>query len=465
MTTQKLKLSCAGRSVGLKLIIVCALVLLMGIPALFISIISFERSSRADEVTREVSSTYGGEQTLLGPILVVPYTATENAQTNGRSRVSYGEYVIFAESGNVDIPALETQQRKLSLYRVTTFQAEARFSATFKRPRALPANMDMDWNNSKILLGISDVRGLRDDVFLTLPGGKKRKFEPAIASSFSTATGDEARSYSQKFKGVSEISGLQFMSVDAAGDFEGGSFDVSASLPIKGAGRISIVPFAQSTKSRISADWPHPSFKGEFPPLDREIKSDGFNANWSVPLLARGIPGSGPAHTIGLERLSQNTMDVSLVQMVTPYQKVNRALKYAIMFIGLVFLGYFLFEVLLGQRVHPAQYILIGLAQCIFYLLLLAFSEHVGFGLAFIIASIAVVGVTSAYAGAVFKARKYALRAGAIFAGIYGLLFVLMQIEDLALLIGAMTSFLAIAGTMYLTRNINWYGDSTETES
>ncbi|WP_169331779.1 cell envelope integrity protein CreD [Robiginitomaculum antarcticum] len=454
-----------GRSVGLKLLVVCALVLLMGIPALFISLIAFERSDRANEVTREVSQNYGGEQTLLGPIWVVPYSETGAPDEDGKRRVSTGEYVIFADSGEVDIPALKTEEKKLSLYRVTTFQAEANFRATFTRPEVLPGNVTMHWEDSRILLGISDVRGLRDDVFLTMPDSEKLKFAPALGGALSNmraARADIEPAYTQKFRGVSEVSGLQFMEVPIGRNFDGETLNVAATLPIKGAGRIAIVPFAQSTKSLIAADWPHPSFKGQFPPVDRTITDDGFSAQWSVPLLARGIPGAGPAHSIGLERLTQSTMEVSLVQLVTPYQKVNRALKYAIMFIGLVFLGYFLFEVLLGQRVHPAQYVLIGLAQCIFYLLLLAFAEHVGFAAAFLIAAAAVVGVTSAYAGAVFGAGKYALRAGAIFAGIYSLLFVLMQIEDLALLIGAVTSFLAIAGTMYLTRNINWYSSGED---
>lgn len=451
-----------GRSVGLKLMVVCALVLLMGIPALFISLISFERSDRANQVTREVSRNYGGEQTLLGPILVVPYTEISAPDADGKTRTSAGEYVIFADSGKVDIPALITEEKRLSLYRVTTFQAEANFTAEFTRPQALPAHVTLNWDDSQILVGISNVRGLRDDVFLTLPGGESRRFAPALSGSLSNLRADMEPAYRQKYRGVSEVSGLQFMSVPVGDSFDGAQLSVSASLPLKGAGRIAIVPFAQSTKTALTADWPHPSFKGEFPPVERQVTSEGFNAQWSVPLLARGIPGAGPAHSVGLERLTQNTMEVSLVQLVTPYQKVNRALKYAIMFIGLVFLGYFLFEVLLGQRVHPAQYVLIGLAQCIFYLLLLAFAEHIGFIAAFTIAAAAVVGITSAYAGAVFGARKYALRAGAIFAGIYSLLFVLMQIEDLALLVGAVTSFLAISGTMYLTRNINWYNSAPD---
>ena len=151
-------------------------------------------------------------------------------------------------------------------------------------------------------------------------------------------------------------------------------------------------------------------------------------------------------------------MSVNLASTLSPYQTVNRSLKYSVLFIGLVFLAYFLFEVIVGVRVHPAQYILIGLAQSIFYLLLLAFSERIGFGAAFAISAGCTIGATAGYAGAVFGGREYIYRAGSVFLLVYGLLYCLMRVQDFALMIGALASFLAVALTMYLTRHIDWYG-------
>ena len=150
-------------------------------------------------------------------------------------------------------------------------------------------------------------------------------------------------------------------------------------------------------------------------------------------------------------------MRVNFVTPLNPYQTVNRALKYAVMFIGLVFLAYFLMETLLGVRVHPAQYLLIGLAQAVFYLLLLAFAEQIGFTAAFTLSAIATVALTSLYAGAVFG-RSLIWKSAFVFGTVYALLFVLMRIQDFALMVGALVCFVAIAATLYLTRNLDWYG-------
>ncbi len=452
--------SVTGRSLGLKLLLVCGLVLLMGIPALFISLISYDRAGRANDVTREVSERYGGDQSVLGPILVAPFTTY-----NKEGAIAHiGQYVVFAESGNVTLDDLTTDTQQRSLYKVQTYQASADFKASFTLPEnlsALNAGRTINWDRAQILIGMSDVRGLRDDVFLSVNGEAKRQFEPAISGDLQGQIGRGDDIYSKSFSSMPTVmsgTGLQYMSVNVGDLIEKGSFDVAALLPIKGAQKLTLAPFAKSTKAAVTGDWPHPGFQGKFPPETREITENGFKATWSVPFLARGIPARGPAQTLGLNSFNKRAMGIDLVQLVNPYQKVNRALKYAIMFIGLVFLAYFLFEVMIGTRVHAAQYVLIGLAQCIFYLLLLAFSEHIGFTLAFMIAAGATIAATAGYAGAVFGGTKYAVRAGIVFAGVYGLLYVLMQIEDFALMVGAITSFLAIAGTMYLTRNIDWYG-------
>jgi len=451
-----------GHSVGLKLLLVCGLVLLMAIPALFIAAISFERAGRADDVTREVSERYGGPQTLLGPVLSLPYGTKNHAG----EITSYSEYVIFAEDGTASVSDLQTTIRKRSLFKVPTYQAGVNFSAAFK----LPERTDIQsgrrvffWDEAKISIGLSDVRGLRDDVYLVLPDGTKRKFGPGQSGSLAAirAASLEAETVSlSSFKGYREYVNLQFMDV-RIGDLlgENAQLDVSASLTISGSQQVSISPFAQTTKANISADWPHPGFIGRYPPHERTISADGFSASWSVPFLARGMAAHGDARDLNLGQLSQKAMSVKLVNPVNPYQNVNRSLKYSVLFIGMVFLAYFLFETLVGVKVHAAQYVLIGLAQCVFYLLLLAFAEQIGFSFAFLIAAGATVMLTSFYAGVVFG-KDYRLKAGAVFVATYGLLYVLMRMQDFALMVGALASFLAIAATMYLTRNVNWYGQT-----
>ena len=465
-------------SLGLKLIIVCALVMLMAIPAMFISYIAFERSNRADEVMAEVSQRYGGEQFITGPMIIAPYVSYYGDGTVSET----GHYAVFAEHGKAEFKDMVTTVRKRSLFKVPTYDTKAVLSASFA---AVEKDIDVgdakvDWSKAKIIVALSDVRGLTRDVSLTLPSGESRKFHPADTTESANIVRPHA--YKSDMRTDGRVNGrviakenvhrqfgwlqnhgeVNYLSAPV-GDLvsKGASFDVSVDMALSGARRLGVTPFAQSTEVVMSSDWADPGFEGGFPPLARDITETGFSANWSVPYLRRGIRAHGKAHSLGALNAPDKMMTVQLVSTQNPYQTVNRALKYSVLFIGMVFLAYFLFEVLVGVQVHPAQYILIGLTQSIFYLLLLAFSERIGFGAAFAVSSAATVIATAAYAGAVFKGRKYIARAGAVFALVYGLLYCLMRMQDFALMIGALASFLAIAATMYLTRNMDWYGLNT----
>ena len=239
--------------------------------------------------------------------------------------------------------------------------------------------------------------------------------------------------------------------------------DVAASFRLSGAQRLAVGPFAKDTTFQMQSNWTSPSFKGGVLPDQHTVgeSQDGFEATWRVPYLARGIAGAGANIDVGaVNRWNFRDMAVQFIKEASPYQSVERALKYAAMFVGFVFLAYFLFEITSRVRAHPAQYVLVGLAQTIFYMLLLAFSERIGFDFAFLIAATMTVTLTAYYARTVFRSRAYGLRALAILSGIYGLIYVLMRAENHALLAGALASFGAIALTMYMTRNVDWYGEN-----
>jgi inner membrane protein len=247
-----------------------------------------------------------------------------------------------------------------------------------------------------------------------------------------------------------------FFGVPAPAAGLGARFDAAASMKFAGAKRLAVLAFAKTTTFDAKSDWADPSFDGGFLPGSRTITDKGFTARWSVPFIARGVAAGGDSRTIA--RLAQTALGVTFVEPANPYQSVSRSLKYAPMFIGLVFLAYFLFESMARRRVHPAQYVLIGLAQIIFYLMLLSIAERVGFDLAFLISAGATVALISAYAGWVFESRRQGVIALVAFTALYALIYVLMRLEDFALLVGALTSFAAIAAVMYFTRGINWYG-------
>ncbi|WP_371396854.1 cell envelope integrity protein CreD [Fretibacter rubidus] len=454
-----------GSNLGLKLILICGLILLMAIPAMFISYISYERAGRADDVTREVSERYGGAQSIMGPLLVAPY----HVKNKDGETVEAGDYVTFAETGHAEFSDVKTTIRKRSLFKVPTYQGQGVISASFApiptlsnaQAKAGPG-MFINWDAAQLVISVTDVRGLKSDITIKDDRGVERRFEPATAAFVKVVTTAESigRNHaSTPQRRFTDILPGRLMSVDARGFISADKNSaVTIGLNLGGAQSLSVMPFARTTTARIKSDWADPGFSGAFPPVERDVTEDGFDARWSVPRLARNMPASGLAHQLPLHEMSNAAMRVSFIETHSAYKTVNRALKYAVLFIGLVFLAYFLFEVIVGVSVHPAQYILIGLAQSIFYLLLLAFSEHIGFNAAFVIAAGATIAATAGYAGAVFGSRDFIVKTGVVFTLVYGLLFTLMRMQDFALMLGALTSFIAIAGTMYLTRSVNWYG-------
>lgn len=444
-----------GRSMGLKLLLVCGLAALMSVVALFVFLLLNDRTNRAREVVSEVGGLVGGPQTFLGPVVAVPYLIPA---ADPKAPPSRGVQVIYPTEGQADVSA-KSEVRKRSLFKVPVYVAKLDFSAKFDLADAVanaPQGAQLDWSRAELMVGASDARGAQSDVVLKL-GENSLSVVPA--SSFS----EVAVAASVDPKPVREPTSdgsLKFFGANAPGIIvPGAKFDVTAAMTFSGAERISVLAYAKTTTLSVKSDWPHPSFDGGFLPATRTINPQGFSASWSVPFIARGVPAQGSSDT--LSRLGQTALGVSFIEPANPYQSVARSLKYAPLFLGLVFLAYFMFEVSQNRRVHAAQYVLIGLAQIVFYLLLLSIAERVGFDGAFLVAAGATVGLISAYAGWVFESRRQGLIALGAFTLLYGLIYVLMRLEDLALLIGALASFVAIAAVMYFTRRIDWYGASS----
>jgi inner membrane protein len=293
---------------------------------------------------------------------------------------------------------------------------------------------------------------------LAAPGGKTTlAFAPASEISLGSpgvATPQGAARAASAVPGASY--GLVSAPATALVAAKGG--DLRVTLRFTGAERLSVMPFAKSTVVRVTGNWAAPSFDGGFPPEPPHLGPRGFAATWSVPFIGRGLSDHAASDSLSLTQLGSKDLGVSLIPTSNPYQTVSRSLKYAVMFVGLVFLTFFVFEALSGQRVHPAQYLLVGAAQMVFYLLLLSLSEQVGFDWAFAAAATATVLVIGLYAGAAFRSRGRGVQALVVFSAVYGLIYLLMRLEDFALLAGSIASFLGLAGAMYLTRNLDWYG-------
>lgn len=432
------------RSFGLKLMLVCALALSMAAPAGFVYMIFGSRAVAAQAAIFDVTSLQAGSQNLMGPVIVVPFERDTVYVVNNvnQVRTHTNHMLLYPETGEANTE-LVTDIRKRGLQQVPVFTANADFKATFNPSRILaeaPAAARIRWSDARIVMNVSDLRGAKDAQMTV--GGQPLEMSTV---EFNRTSGDDTPTSMLRVLGAP----LGWTAEPAAGPLQ-----VNAKLSVTGAQNISLATFARDTTINLAGDWGSPSFDSGVLPDTREVQKDRFSANWRIPFLARGLPGVGV--DLWFDRLM--SPGTSLLDEASPYQSVERALKYAPMFIGLVFLTYFLFEVTSRRRAHPAQYVLVGLAQTIFYMLLLSISEVMGFTTGFLIAATGTVLALSLYAGAVFESRMAMAKALAVFSALYGLIYVLLKQEDYALLVGSIASFLAIAGTMWMTRNLDWYG-------
>jgi inner membrane protein len=436
---------------GVKLIVVCGLALFMCIPALFVGALVEDRTQRAASVIREISALVGGEQTFLGPTIAIPYSIPPQSQLDS---TKHGMYLVFPVQASAIVKTV-TEERRRSLFKVPVFQADLKFDATFDLtgvPAAAPQGAALDWSRAEIVVGVSDARGALADATLTADGSTSTLVPAAVAQDISISADPNQHAK------------LTLFGANAAGVAKpNAQFKVTSALKFSGAQRIAVLAYGKTTHLAVQGDWPSPGFDGGFLPVNRSVSSKGFTAEWSIPFIARGVRAEGPGDSIA--GLDATALGVSFIEVADPYQSVNRSLKYVLLFLGLLFLSYFVFEVSTGKRIHPAQYILVGIAQIIFYLLLLSLAERVGFDWGFLLAGAATVVLLSANAGWIFRSRVQGMKASAIFTLLYLLIYLLLRLEDNALLVGAIASFLAVAGAMYFTRWIDWYSSLPVTDS
>jgi inner membrane protein len=431
-----------SRSMGLKLIVVCMLAFFMMIPSFFVESLVEERTTRAADVVKEISAHVGGQQTFLGPTLALPYTIPQSPT----EPAEHGMYLVFPTRASGAIKTT-TEERRRSLFKVPVFQADAKLDANFDLtgvPSSLPQGAELDWSRAEMLVGVSDPRGALADATLTT-NGSSSTLVPAEITQNMTLGGDQNSPLKLTLLGT-KIAGIAK---------PGAQFNVTSALRFSGAQRIAVLAYGKTTTLTAQGDWPSPGFDGGFLPATRTVSRDGFKAEWSLPFIARGVRAEGRSELI--TGLDATALGVSFIEVADPYQSVNRSLKYIPLFLGLIFLSYFIFEVTTGRRVHPAQYVLVGVAQIIFYLLLLSLAERIGFDFGFLIAGAATVPLLSANAGWIFSGWRQGVTAFAVFGLLYVLIYMLLRLEDNSLLVGAIASFLAVAAVMYFTRKIDWY--------
>ena len=228
-------------------------------------------------------------------------------------------------------------------------------------------------------------------------------------------------------------------------------------MVLGGSQKLSLLPLGDKTKVKLSSDWASPSFHGAYLPTTRRVGQAGFSAEWRILNLGRTYAAHWQGASVSEEELSSSMFGLELYTPIDVYQRSNRAGKYGVLFIGLTFLVYFMFEIFTRLLVHPLQYVLVGFAICLFYMLLLSLSEHFGFHLAYVASAIVSIGLITGYSASVLRARSRALVVGGVLSALYAFLYIVLQAENFAMLMGSLMLFVTLALVMYLTRNIDWY--------
>jgi inner membrane protein len=412
-----------------------ALILALIVPTVLVLGLVSERQSRRDEAVRDIQSAWSGAQTVSGPLLLLPVRVTTR---DDKGRVHTRVEEVFALPDALDVGGdLRTETRHRGIYKTALYTAQLALSGSFTAPDFDALGLrggEALWDKAEVLIGVSDLRGVKGDGAIRW-AGRDVSFDAG-----SRTVGDDPA--------------LTAAVPAAALAAPGGRIPFALSLSLAGSQSLRFVPVGRTTTVALKSVWPSPAFKGAFLPDSRAVDASGFSASWKVLHINRGLP---PASAGALPALAPSAFGVDFLIPVDYYASVDRAVKYAVLFVFLTFLVFFLIEFFQEKRLHPIQYLMVGAAVILFYVLLLSFSEQMPFPLAYLLASAAVVAVVGGYTHGVFARRPVTAAVVATLSGLYAYLYTLLRLEDYALLLGSLGLLAALALVMYLTRRFDWY--------
>ena len=422
-----------------KIFLLLLLSLLLMVPVQSIMELNRERQIYRNQAIQSIMASSSGPQRLMGPVIVQPYTRSVTVEQEGKRFVRQEQTYRYLLPEQLDVQAtMEVTPRKLGIYQAQVYQTRLSLSgrlptaAQLQESAPLAGDDELVAGKPYLSLVLSDARGINSVPELQL-GKQRTPFAPG-ARLGSTLAGIHAP-------------------LDSLPQ-QDGTFHLE--LNLQGMNELEVVPLGRESKLQLAGNWPHPNFIGDFLPASRSLNQEGFNASWQTSWFATDMESRFNRAMNGGEGVLP-TFSVSLVQPVDHYQLNERAAKYALLFIGLTFISFFMFELLKGLRVHPIQYALVGMGLAIFYLVLLALTEHLGFGWAYLVAALASVLLNGFYLSHVLGGPKQGIGFAALLGLVYAILYSLLQAEEIALLLGALLLFATLALIMLLTRKLDWY--------
>jgi len=462
------------RSPGVKLVIAVLIAVALMVPLLMTYGLLWDRQQQAETAQASIGQGWGGQQTIGGPVIVIPYratettTVTENGKDVTRTVNTIRNLYLSPQTNEADV-VIKPEKRKKAIYETVVYESQISGSADFALPADIArfgvAREALMLERAEVRLGVSDARGLIDGNSVAV-NGTPLALQPGKGL---LSTGNSGT--------------FAFVDWTAAAPLK-----VDYKIGVRGLGDFKLIPRGVDTRWTVKSTWPNPSFGGDFLPAKRDVKANGFTATYVIPNLALGQaqvltgdlspPTASNYNRGGSERYSEPVMveagtataedntsggtakavAISLIEPVDLYSQVDRSIKYGFLFIGFTFVAFLMFDIIAGARVAPAEYLLTGIALVLFFVLLLAFAEVIGFTFAYMLASAAIIGLLAFYSAAVLKSWKRARFLAAMLIGLYALLYVLLNLEAYSLLIGSVLMFFALAGVMYMTRNIDWGG-------
>ncbi len=444
----RIPISAVSRSASVKAVIVAILTLALLIPVQMIKGVVFDRRNNESVAIADIQNSWGREQTISGPVLKLPYRV-ENATVYGLSYAD--EKVVYLLARELRAHAdVATEERYRGMHKLPVFKAAVRASVRFDFELLDSLGVTDEqllWSDAEIYLGISDPMAISKIPMLVADGAEVE---------FTAST-----------EGVSGVPSELRAPLDRllAGPPPGRELEFTFIVNLNGSGSLSFLPLADSATVTMSGNWTSPSFTGRQLPADREIRDDGFDASWSATRIGRNLPSAWIERNDQPQTVGQGAFGARFIQPVGLYPVIERATKYAVLIIGLTFVAWFLMEVVGNLRLHPLQYLQVGFANTLFYLLLLSLSEHVGFDLAYVMSMLASTALIAGYSAAILGSRSRAGMTAGVLLVLYAFLYLTLKAENVALLAGSVGLWVVLAVVMYVTRGIDWYAAGSDDQS
>ena len=437
--TRKQASGCLRRfSKSIKVVVIAFLILLLLIPMFMIEDMISERGRTQTDAIAEVGQKWSLAQTITGPYINLKYPITQ--EDNGTKKVTMGNVTLLPDELSID-GQLSTEILQRGIYKVNVYQSELVIKGFFSSEELRKSNVDMDalqYQRAAICLNLTDMRGLSEQVSITL-NDSVYMFEPGM-----DGRGIESM-------GVHAIVDLSALKDDRKLPYE---------MKLKGSQSIYFTPLGKTTKVALKANWNTPSFDGNYLPEKREITEKDFSAQWQVLNLNRNYPQVFINYqNASIKDIQNSNFGVNLKMPVEQYQQSMRSTKYAILIILLTFTVIFFTEIMEKTRIHALQYLLVGLALCLFYSLLLSMSEHIGFSMAYLVASVLTIVLVGGYMLGIIKRKKPAFIMAGLLSVLYIYVFILIQLETFALLAGSLGLFVILAMVMYFSKKIDWFNE------